>query len=221
MEITFTKNDKLFGKEGAYVSEFQVTSDFNLHVERKKGGRFLVYQKTVQDGKYDIVDGVDVYRHKDTIDIDMSALVYPKYIRVVSESEVTYAEVVTDGEVSIGGGASGGSSDWHYFKLPEGLDRASWPKIASFSFLAKGRTGSDVIISTTFTAANDYFQVENFTLLMIAVDYSSKVLVGDKFMTIEEFLAEPNDLLGGAILLDMWLSIGITEVTEEEFYSLK
>ena len=96
MEITFTKNDKLFWKEGAYVSEFQVTSDFNLHVERKKGGRFLVYQKTVEDGKYDIVDGVDVYRHKDTIDIDMSALVYPKYIRVVSESEVTYAEVTVN-----------------------------------------------------------------------------------------------------------------------------
>lgn len=38
MEITFVKNDKLFWKEGAYVSEFQVTSDFNLHVERKKGG---------------------------------------------------------------------------------------------------------------------------------------------------------------------------------------
>lgn len=96
MEITFTKNDKLFGKEGAYVSEFQITSDFNLHIERVAGGRFLIYQKSVADGQYDIVDGVDVYRHKDTIDIDMTALVYPKYIRVVSESEVTYAEVTVN-----------------------------------------------------------------------------------------------------------------------------
>lgn len=93
MEITFVKNDKLFWKEGAYVSEFQITSDFNLHVEREKGGRFLVYQKTVENGEYDIVDGIDMYRHKDVIDIDMSALVYPKYIKVVSESEVTMGVV--------------------------------------------------------------------------------------------------------------------------------
>lgn len=93
MEITFTKNDKLFWKEGAYVSEFQATADFNLHIERVAGGRFLVYQKTVENGEYDIVDGMDMYRHKDVIDIDMTALVYPKYIKVVSESEVTMGVV--------------------------------------------------------------------------------------------------------------------------------
>lgn len=85
MELTFVKNGNL------YEAEFEATADFNLHIERKAGGRFLVYQKSVADGDYDIVDGV-VYqepRHKAVIDLDMTAAIYPKYIKVVSESEVT------------------------------------------------------------------------------------------------------------------------------------
>ena len=95
MEITFEKIDKLLGNEGAYVSEFEVTADFNLHIERKAGGRFLMYQKSVADGEYDIVDGVGYQepRHKAVIDIDMTALVYPKFVKVVSESEVTMGVV--------------------------------------------------------------------------------------------------------------------------------
>ena len=52
MEITFEKIEQYWGKDAAYVSEFEVTADFNLHIERKKGGRFLVYQKSVADGEY-------------------------------------------------------------------------------------------------------------------------------------------------------------------------
>jgi hypothetical protein len=60
------------------VSEFEVTSDFNLHIERISGGRFLVYQKSVADGEYDIVDGVRK-DHKDVIDIpDMKDYVIEK-----------------------------------------------------------------------------------------------------------------------------------------------
>ena len=92
MEITFERIEQYFGKEAAYVSEFEVTSDFNLHIERVSGGRFLVYQKSVADGEYDIVDGLRK-DHKAVIDMDFVALVYPKYIKVVSEAEVTRATV--------------------------------------------------------------------------------------------------------------------------------
>ena len=44
MEIVFEK------KGSAWVSEFQVTSDFNLHIEREGNGRFNVYQKGVAEG---------------------------------------------------------------------------------------------------------------------------------------------------------------------------
>ena len=81
-----------------YVAEFEATGDFNLHIERVSDGRFLVHQKSVADGEYDIVDTVAYMDldHKDTIDMDFVALVYPKWIKVVSEAEVTMG-IVTMG----------------------------------------------------------------------------------------------------------------------------
>lgn len=96
MDLNFEKKEQYWGKDAAWVSEFEVTSDFNLHVERVSGGRFLVYQKSVADGEYDLVDGLGYKDHKDTIDMDFVALVYPKWIKVVSEAEVTMG-IVTMG----------------------------------------------------------------------------------------------------------------------------
>jgi hypothetical protein len=42
-------------KNGMYEAEFEATADFNLHIERVAGGRFLIYQKSVADGQYTIV----------------------------------------------------------------------------------------------------------------------------------------------------------------------
>lgn len=83
MDLTFTK------KQGLYEAEFKVTGDFNLHVERKASGGFTIYQKTVENGKYDAVDNVPYQRGSDVIDLDVTAVIYPKHIKVVSESEVT------------------------------------------------------------------------------------------------------------------------------------
>lgn len=80
-------------KNGMHEAEFEATADFNLHIERKAGGRFLIYQKSVADGKYAIVDNIGYHDHKDVIDLDMTALVYPKFVKVVSESEVTMGVV--------------------------------------------------------------------------------------------------------------------------------
>lgn len=89
MDLNFEKKEQYWGKDAAWVSEFEVTADFNLHIERISGGRFLVYQKSVADGEYDLVDGLGYKGHKAVIDMDFVGLVYPKYIKVVSESEVT------------------------------------------------------------------------------------------------------------------------------------
>lgn len=96
MDLIFEKKEQYFGKDAAWVSEFEVTADFNLHVERISGGRFLVYQKSVADGEYDLVDGLGYKDHKDVIDITLWDLVYPKWIKVVSEAEVTMG-IVTMG----------------------------------------------------------------------------------------------------------------------------
>lgn len=94
MTLNFTKNE-----HGTWIAEFEVTADFNLHIEREKGGDILLYQKT-SGGGYDIVDGFGNQRHQGVIDYDCTALVYPKWIKIVSEVEPTYATVMSDGEVT-------------------------------------------------------------------------------------------------------------------------
>lgn len=93
MDLTFKKSSQLFGEEYGYEAELQVTSDFNLHIERAAGGRFIVYQRGVAEGKYDLVEGIGFQDQKRVIDLDFAALVYPKWIKVVSESEVVKGTV--------------------------------------------------------------------------------------------------------------------------------
>lgn len=87
MEITFNKT------EHGYEAEFSVTADFNLHLERKQGGDFEIYQRTGDSGKYAHIDNLGWVRGKDVFDIDFAGLLYPKYIKVVSEGEPTTAVV--------------------------------------------------------------------------------------------------------------------------------
>lgn len=93
MNISFTKTD------GWYISEFEATSDFNLHIERPNGtGRIMIYQRTVSSGEFAQVDAFDEKMiYNPVIDTDCSGVVYPKAIRIVSEVEPTYAEVTFRG----------------------------------------------------------------------------------------------------------------------------
>lgn len=93
MELTFNKEGKRF------YTEFKLTKDANLHLEFKKGTSINIYQNTIDGGKYDYVEGSSEY-FGDVIDIDITALVYPKMIKVVSQIEPTYAAVISDGEVT-------------------------------------------------------------------------------------------------------------------------
>lgn len=109
MELTFEK----VGNQ--YVVEFQAPSDFNLHVEREEIGVLEVHQRGSEEGKYDFAWGTGVNGRK-VVDYDFGALVYPKWIKVVSGSEVVSASV----NFNEGGGS--GSSDnndvkWEYYKI--------------------------------------------------------------------------------------------------------
>ena len=45
MELNFTK------QEGVWAAEFEVTADFNLHIEGVAEGKVMVYQRGAADGK--------------------------------------------------------------------------------------------------------------------------------------------------------------------------
>ncbi len=91
MELSFVKSGS------KYVCEIQVTSDFNLHIEREDSGFLYVQQRTTSEGEYDSINGADFAPSDSIIDVDFTALVYPKWIKIVSEKEpkigvVTFAE---------------------------------------------------------------------------------------------------------------------------------
>ena len=90
MELTFTKDgDK-------YVTSFAVTSDFNIHIE-KSGGRVVLFQSSIENGEYDYVSGATIADTDGVFDSDFTALIYPKYIKMVADvmptkAVVTFAE---------------------------------------------------------------------------------------------------------------------------------
>jgi hypothetical protein len=95
MELTFNK----VGNN--WVTEFTVTADFNIHIEKEKGS-LVVKQSTVEGGMYDTVKSLSVAHTDTTIDADVTALVYPKYIRIESRTEkAPYAIVSSEGDVTL------------------------------------------------------------------------------------------------------------------------
>lgn len=89
MELQFTKEgDK-------WVSEFSVSTDFNLHIEGVKQKDIRLYQSTVEGGKYAFIRSMSTLSSpfSTVFDFDFSALLYPKYLKVVCATEPTLATV--------------------------------------------------------------------------------------------------------------------------------
>lgn len=85
MELTFNKEGSI------YVSEFQVDSDFNLHLE--KGVGFVkAYQRTAGD-KFALIKDFGNHNGDHVIDVDIVGTVYPKYMKIECEVNPTVAQV--------------------------------------------------------------------------------------------------------------------------------
>lgn len=90
-----------FVKQGnAYVAEFKVEADFNLHIEKDKNGHITLYQRTSEGGKYALLEEFGYQDGKLVYESDAAGLIYPKYIKVVSAVLPTYAVVTSAGEVT-------------------------------------------------------------------------------------------------------------------------
>ena len=112
MELNFVET--IEGKE--WVAEFEAPSDFNLHIERKGSGSLVVGQRGTASGEYDTSFVMGMYEGGMVIDYDFGALVYPKWIKVTSGSEVVSASV----NFNEGGGSGSGSGSelkWEYYKI--------------------------------------------------------------------------------------------------------
>lgn len=106
MELTF---DKATG-----ICEFEVTADFNLHLEREDVGTLHFYQRTTPHGEYDYIKNQGYNADDKVIDLDFQALVYPKWIKIKSAVIPTVAMVTFN--ASTGGGSSeGGGDDMVFF----------------------------------------------------------------------------------------------------------
>lgn len=91
MEITFSKSG------ASWISEFQVSGAFNLHIEGVYEGDIRIYQRGTSTGAYSYVKGSTPSPSAGNVyDSDFSALVYPKYIKVVCNTKPTMAVVTTN-----------------------------------------------------------------------------------------------------------------------------
>lgn len=83
-----------FTKQGdMYVAETTVTGDYNLHVERKRAGKFQIYQRGTAAGEYaPVILPYWLSGAGKVIDYAFSHGVYPDgglHLLIKSESEVT------------------------------------------------------------------------------------------------------------------------------------
>lgn len=88
MELNFIEN-----KQKDWEAEFEASGDFNLHLERDKKGTITILQKTYLDGDYAFSNEFPHYYKN--FDYDFTGIIYPKMIKVVSDSEVKIG-VVTE-----------------------------------------------------------------------------------------------------------------------------
>ena len=197
-----------------YVAEFKADNDFNLHVERTKLGTLEVYQKGVEEGEYDFAWSIGIGARK-VIDYDFAALVYPKWIKVVSGSEVVSASV----NFNEGGGSGSGSgeaSTIEYLDVSEMTDEMSNKKLSLIflSYLTKYVNNNIVTISggaSLLVVANNNDSLLN-GVVAIAIDFNAKIVIeGNTFNTILEYLSDSFSQEE----LD-----SIPRITKEEFYNL-
>lgn len=99
MNLTFTETtDQSFGGSPAYEATFNASSAFNLHIERDKSAALIIYQRTPTAGRYARLQGFDYSQSQgEVIDLDFTGGLFPKSIRIISETQpsmafVTFAE---------------------------------------------------------------------------------------------------------------------------------
>ena len=211
MEITFEKVN-----EHRYEAYFEALGDFNLHVERVKNGTLEVYQRGIAEGEYDFAWSAGIGARK-VIDYDFAAFVYPKWIKVVSSSEVVTASV----NFNEGGGSGSGSGE---ISTVEYLDISNWGinnnkvNLVNKSNIIKVEKDGYMFCITPAMAlgmmANSTEEVLDFfanATIAVCIDFNLVLKYPDGEFTNKELLLENGF---SQEELD-----AIPRITKEEFYS--
>lgn len=93
--LTF-QSEIVNGKQ-RYVCELIVSSDYSLHIERSKPGKLNFFVRSTSEGKYCSSDVSSFLQNlaKEVFDYDFTHLVYPKYIRIESDTKIISATLIT------------------------------------------------------------------------------------------------------------------------------
>lgn len=207
MELQFQKVN-----ENEWVAEFQATADFNLHIERVSSGSITVAQRGTESGEYDTAWAKGVYEGQRVIDYDFGALVYPKWIKVTSSSEVISC-VVNFNEGGGSGTGGGEASTVEYLDVrnvsPEILglvvQMANTVKVDSEMFGGVG------IIPTAFLIAVGGTEIIG-EVKYVAIDPNGVMSAGGETVT---YLTYIESTAGSA---EVYTSI--PRITKEEFYTV-
>lgn len=88
-KLEFTKQGDL------YVAEVTVNNDYNVHIEREKGGFLYLEQRSTQEGRFascGLPSGVS-NGYWSTLDYTFAHGFYPMTVRFKSTSPITMAEI--------------------------------------------------------------------------------------------------------------------------------
>lgn len=208
MELQFQKVN-----ENEWVAEFQATADFNLHIERVSSGSITVAQRGTESGEYDTAWVKGVYEGQRVIDYDFGALVYPKWIKVTSSSEVVNCVV----NFSAGGGSgTGGGSG-------EGGESSSVRYFNVTPIVQMGDIGVRTLkVFSGMLAVKAVSELRTSIAPMVAInenyyDEITSIAVLDNFVG---FIEDTNNV-NSSTLIETMLQQGLaTEITKEEFYAI-
>lgn len=82
-----------------YVAEFSVDGDFNLHIEKPRGGEVFISKSTVFDEGATFVRELKMGDYQGVLDKDFSEVITPKAYRITSSTQYVKAVVTAYEEI--------------------------------------------------------------------------------------------------------------------------
>ena len=211
MELNFIENENQ-----DWVAEFEATGDFNLHLERDQKGTIIILQKQNEEDEYAFSSEFPNYYK--IFNYDFAALLYPKYIKVISDSKVIKGSV----NFNEGGGSGSGSGEsinWEYIdvSLVDGVRSTIKVLVLSFSYLSKSVSESNISIYPIYCQSTQGSDgIKNVT--HVCINPNEMLYDNGMGLSFIDYLKLSDDNTGTTYVDDY---SKLTRITKEEFYNLE